>query len=486
MDLIVGRRLQALIVFLASLSFYCPSTDGAEAEEPVTLRETTPTGMCTQVRIELKADGLFQPSLVPGSSAADAALPRPLVLDVSTRLVFVERLVSVPSAAGSAAGTRVNHSSSSDRGAKAAGVKAVRHVIQAASAINGDVRPTASALRPELSLLVAERAETDAGVVVVSPAGPMTRSELELVEGPGDPLLLAEFLPDTPVARGASWKLSRAAALALSGYDTVKSSTLEATLEQFDDAEARVRVKGEVEGAVLGGAGTISCEGYLSFDRKAELVDRLEVNRAEKRQPGPVEAGLDVKSTLRVMRRRVRLVPELNDPSLAQISLETGPERRLLQLLAPDGTYNLLHDRHWHTYWDDRKLVVMKRLEQGKVIAQCNLAAGPNAGAGKHQDLAQFRDDLKRSLRDRFVQFLGAGEVDGDPAGGFRYKVSVQGREGEVGVLWHYYLVASPGGDQLLATFTLAAEDAAVFGGQDLELIGSLQWNRPVAGRGQP
>jgi hypothetical protein len=211
------------------------------------------------------------------------------------------------------------------------------------------------------------------------------------------------------------------------------------------------------------------------------LVDRLEVNRVESRQPGPVEAGLDVKSTLTVLRRPARLAPDLTDAALAHLPLDTSPQRQLLQLVSPDGKYNLLHDRQWHTYWDDPKLVVLKRLDKGKVVAQCNLAAGPAAGKGRHQDLAQFRDDLRSSLKQRFVQFLGAGEVDGDPAGGFRYKVGVQGREGELGVLWNYYLIASPDGDQLLATFTLAEEDAAAFGAQDLEIVGSFQWNSSAA-----
>ena len=54
--------------------------------------------------------------------------------------------------------------------------------------------------------------------------------------------------------------------------------------------------------------------------------------------------------------------------------------------------------------------------------------------------------------------------------------MGVQGKEGDLGVLWDYYLVASPEGDQLLATFTLAQNDAEAFGDQDLELIGSLEW----------
>ena len=457
----------------------------ARADEPIKLRESLSAGTCTQVRIELEAEGLFRPGLSSGTLAAEATMPKPLALDVQTRLVFTERLLGSGAAPGGAGGRR--HSESGSAARPASKGKAVRWVTQAAAAINGEVRPTASGLRPGLALLVAERATAEAAVVVVSPAGPMTRSELELVQGLGDPLTLADFLPRESVAKGRPWKLAESAVVALTGYDALKSSTMEATLEQLDETAARIRLKGEVHGSALGGAGTITCEGFLNFDRKAGLVDRLEVNRVESRQPGAVEAGLDVKSTLTVLRRPARLAPELDDAALANLTLDTSPRRQLLQLIAPDGKYNLLHDRQWHIYWDDPKLIVLKRFDKGKVVAQCNLAAGPGAGKGRHQDLAQFRDDLRRSLKQRFVRFLGAGEVDGDPAGGFRYKVGVQGREGELGVLWDYYLIASPEGDQLLATFTLAEEDAAAFGTQDLEIVGSLQWNsQPTAAKAKP
>jgi len=470
--------LSVILGFLGGLCWVNASR--AVADETVELRESSPAGSCTQVRIELKAEGLFRPGLSSAALTAETTMPKPLALDVKTRLVFAERLLGSGAAPASPGGAgRQSTSGSASRPASEG--KAVRWVIQAAAAINGEIRPTASVLRAGLSLLVAERAAAQGAVIVVSPAGPMTRSELELVQGLGDPLTLAGFLPRDQVTKGTSWKLPESAVLSLTGYDTVKSSTLEATLEQLDEAAARVRLKGEVQGSALGGAGTMTCDGSLGFDRKARLVDRLEVNRVESRQPGPVEAGLDVKSTLTVLRRPARLVPELNDAALANLALDTSPQRQLLQLVSPDGKYNLLHDRQWHTYWDDPKLIVLKRLDKGKVVAQCNLAAGPAAGRGRHQDLAQFRDDLRRSLKQRFVQFLGAGEVDGDPAGGFRYKVGVQGREGELGVLWNYYLLASPEGDQLLATFTLAEEDAAAFGAQDLEIIGSLQWSSPTA-----
>ena len=448
---------------------------GEPASGSVVLREPARGGECTRVQIELKAEGLFQPGLPP-QAAAEARLPKPLSLEVQTRSRFRERLLG-EGFWGAGRGDRRPAEASPPRGLVA---RSVRWVEEAASAIQGDVRPTASRLRAELSLLVVGRSEPGGEVVVASPAGPLTRSELELVQGVGDPLVLPDLLPQQPVASGESWKVPASALPALTGYDTVQSSSLEATLASVADDSARILLKGTVAGSVLGGPGSMECEGQLIFDRTEELVTRLELNRRERRDPGPVEAGLDVKSSLVVVRRRVPVPTELADAALAAAPLDLAPERQLLQFISPDGKFDLLHDRHWHLYWDDPKLAVLKRIDHGKVVAQCNLTAGPFAGKGKHQDVNQFRDELRQALKQRFIRFLGAGEVDGEAEGGFRYKVAVQGREGELGVLWYYYLLASPEGDQWLATFTLAEADAQVFGDQDLQMIGSLRWTDPA------
>jgi hypothetical protein len=467
----LARRAVSTLV-VAFLQLGIAST---HAGSGVSLREALGPGVCTQAQVELKAEGLFRPAL-PHGVTSEAKMPRPLAIDVKTRLVFLERLLEIGyDARGS--GNQANEKPAAT-GKSRSRAKSVRFVIQAASAINGEVRPTAGALRPELGLMVAEKGGGSDQVVVVSPGGPLTRAELELVEGLGDPLVLPDLLPPKPIEKRAKWTLPVSTVQSLTGYDTIKSGKLEATLEGCDDRSARMAIKGEVQGSVLGGGGSIDMEGFATFDREAGLIDRLELNRTEKRDAGPVEAGLEVKSTLTVVRRIAKIPPELSDRALADLPLDTTAPRQLLQWISPDKKFNLLHDRLWHTYWDDTKLTVLKRVQNGQVVAQCNLAAGPRAGKGRHQDLAQFRDDIRRSLKDRFVQFLGAGEVEGDPAGGFRYKVGVQGREGDLGVRWYYFLLASPDGDQVLATFTLAEQDAKAFGNQDLEMIGSLQWSR--------
>jgi hypothetical protein len=452
------------------------SLAGGDARATITLRESKRNGASTRVQTELKAKGLYRPGLPPGDASAEAKMPKPLQVEIETRFVFNERLVAVK-VHGTSGSASIDHvSGAADQPGNGGALRAVRHVIQAASAINGEVRLMSALIRPEVRLLVAERRNRDGSVVVVSPAGPLTWYELELVQGLGDPLVLGDLLPDRPVKVGDRWRVRDAGAQALSEYDSLTSNKLEATLESADAPKARIRLKGQIQGSARGGVGKMSCEGFLTFDLNAALVDHLDLNRVESRQAGPVEAGLDIKSTLTVTRQAADPPPELSETALAGIPLEITPERELLRLNTPSGKAAVLHDRHWHMFWEDPKLIVLKRLNGGQVIAQCNLMVGPDAGKGRHQDPIQFRDDIRRALKQRFVQFLGAGEIDGNPAGGFRYKVGVQGREGKLDIVWYYFLIASPEGEQLLATYTLAEDHVQVFGEQDLLMIGSLKW----------
>jgi hypothetical protein len=443
----------------------------------IDLGESVPRGGSSRVRIEMKASGLFRPALPPGQVANGARMPKPLTLDVETRLVFNERVLEV---AGGAPGAGPPATDGRGRARKV-----VRHVVQAAAAINGEVRPMAAILRPEVALLVAERRAPDGPVVVISPAGPLTWHELDVVQGAGDPLALSDLQPSGPATIGQSWRVGLAAARGISEYDAITTNGLEATLESFDRARATVRIQGRIEGSHHGATGLMTCDGVLGFDRRMGWIDRLELHRNESRRPGPIEAGLDMKSTLTIARTAEPPPATLADRALGRYSLDVSPRSERLLLEAPDGKSSLLHDRDWHAFWDDSKLAVLKRLDGGRVVAQCNVVVGPPAGRGRHQDSAQFKDEIRRVLGKRFVEYIGMGEVDGDPAGGYRFKVGVQGREADLDVVWYYYLIASPAGDQLVVTYTLSAQDARAFGEQDVAMIGTLRWAPPRQASGR-
>ena len=427
------------------------ATLGAEssAADPVRLVEETPVGSVTRSTLEMKAEGSLKPADLPGSKES-----KPLSLKVETTLTFVERVGALD------ASRRVR--------------RTMRQVEKASATINGEVRPSNATLRPDHATLVAER--LDGAIRVTSTAGPLTRSELEVVQEAGDPLAVSGLLPDQPVKLGDHWIVATQAATNLTGYDALASNALEATLEALDDKTATIRLAGTVKGAALGGEGSMAFDGICLFDRKERRIAKLTLRRAETRRPGPVEDGLDIKSVLTLVRGSAEAPAPLDDEAFVIKTVQSGSTTPLLLLDLPGGKASLQHDRDWHVYWDDTQRVVLKRLNRGEMVAQLNMNVGPIAGKGRHQDLDQFKGDVRKALGDRFIKFLGEGEVNGAPAGGFRYRLSVQGRQGDAGVIWHYYLIASPEGDQLVATFTLGLAQQTQFADQDLQLIGSLEW----------
>ena len=158
-------------------------------------------------------------------------------------------------------------------------------------------------------------------------------------------------------------------------------------------------------------------------ERRGVIAPRLALNRAETRRPGPIESGLDVKSVLSVVRTPSDEAGSsgLDDNLIALAKSDNTADRELLLWQSPNTRYTILHDRDWHIYWDDDRQVIFKRLDHGELVAQLNMAAGPDAGAGRHQDPNQFRDDLRKALGARFVRVAAQGEVEGMNAGIFAY-----------------------------------------------------------------
>ncbi|CAN5916361.1 hypothetical protein BH23PLA1_BH23PLA1_34320 [soil metagenome] len=420
--------------------------------EGVRLREQFQPGQVLDTVIELEAQGAF----LAGDAREGESDPSPDVR-VRTRFDFADRVLSVDS--------------------EGAPLRLGRWVREASLNLQGEepIPPLKTTIHPEVRLLVVEAGERRA--ITFSPRGPLSRADLELVQGPTDPLDLAGLLPVGEVGLGDSWKVNDRAARSLSSYDALATNALEATLEALDEASAHVRIAGRIGGAVLGGTGTITCEGTLHFDRSAGRIVSLKLQRQEAREPGPVEAGLEFQSTLRLTRRpSAEPAPELAAGELDDLPDRLPEDWRLLTYTAPDGRFSMLHDRDWHLFNEDDRQTVLRWVHQGEIVAQANLIAAPKVEPGRHQDVTQFRDDLRQALGSRFGRFLEAGEVEGAPAGGFRYRVVAAGRQGEEPIFWYYYLVAGPDGDQLVAAFTLRESRVDSFGDQDRRMIGSLEW----------
>ncbi len=448
-----------------TLSIAASEMHGAQK---VTLRERVDPRRVIASTHAMHAEGTFflDPPVDTAKSGkkADSIKPESLKVVAKTKMAVQDRWRVGDSAGGSATN----------------GLTSLRLVSTAESEIGGELRPTKTALRPQRKRMLVDIENESFRTVCVD--GPLTRAELEALTTPGDAASLWTLLPKTDVEQGDTYRLDRIAAKSLSLYDAIAVNSLDGKVQDLTEKSVRIAISGEVRGAVLGAEGIMKIRGELTFDREAGLVTYLKLDREESRRPGSVEAGLEITSDLEV-RRQVAAEPAAEIAGdLASWPVAATPQSSMLEWFDPTGSIRLEHDRDWHVTWSDTEESVLKRVDRGgAVIAQCNLKKAPMVAPGRHQDPEQFEQDVQEALGKQFRKVFGKGELQRQDGQGYGFKLAIEGIIQELPVVWYYYLLASPQGDQFVATITTTLAETLGSGKPGLLLAESLRWSDRAA-----
>lgn len=361
--------------------------------------------------------------------------------------------------------------------------RSVRTYSQAAATTNVDGFESTSTLPSALKRIVVEGGSE--GTVRFSLDGLLTREAVDLLDMPGDPIALAAVLPPRGVEIDESYDLPNWAAQMLCSLDVVVESKLTARVRSATDQVAYIAVEGSVEGARLGAPTKIDVAGALTFDRTSNYVSMAKISYREKAEIGTISPGVAATTTVTVKRS-----PSSETVDVAKVPV-TAPASALdLYYDAPTWGLRMLHDRDWHLFYAatdaSKPVIILRLLENGRLLSQMNLAKIPSARPGEHASLQEFESDIRRSLGSRFGAFIDRTQETRDDGvklfrvvatGKFDYK---QGDETlSRDMQWTYYLIAHPDGRQLSAIFAHEPDLAESLAGRDQELINKLQFFAP-------
>ncbi len=359
-------------------------------------------------------------------------------------------------------------------------MRSIRHYGTATAAIEVDGQEIHPELRDERRLIAVSVDEGKA--TLYSPSGPLAHDELDLADIMGNTLILDRLLPPYQVAIGDSWKHSDELAGAILGLDAVSSSDVESTLSSVKDSVVLVEMSGEVQGAVQGAATEIQIRAKYQFDLLARRITWFGLLVQEKRSVGHVGPGLEVIARLQTKILPLEESPHLTDAAMNGLALEPADENCWLSYESVAGGWQLLNDRRWFVTSDEPKSVVLRMIDDGEFVAQCNISSLPQVNVQKLASLSKFQQDIQAGLGDSFGQFISAKEETNDL--GYRVlRVVVDGVTSEMPIQWIYYLVADQTGRQLTMVFVVEAELAERLAGADEQLATAIQFvDRTTAG----
>lgn len=312
------------------------------------------------------------------------------------------------------------------------------------------------------------------------PDVPLTRDELELIEVPFNSLLLDGLLPDQSVTKGESWKQSAEVMSGLLTLDAVSSTDVESTLKEIDKkGRAVVQVAGSVSGAIDGVATEIDIKCQYLADLERHRIVSLAANIKETRPIGHVGPGLAVVAKLQMTVKPLAESTELAADALAGHSFEPTPAAQKLLYQPGAGMPELHYDRRWHLIKETPELTVLRFVDRGELVAQCNLVGRMKTDGGATITLGKFRTEIEKALGQSFGRFLEASD-DSDASGRRILRAKIAGKSSDLAIQWNYYRVEAKDGRSATFAFMLENDLLDRFGDADKSLVEGLEFPEPA------
>jgi hypothetical protein len=339
-------------------------------------------------------------------------------------------------------------------------------------AIQVDQDKLQRSLRPERSFMVAQHDRDQQ--LAYCPRGPLTREELDVTEH-FDTLAVTGLLPGKDMKVGDTWKVNNATVQALCHLQGLAEHTLAGKLEQVKDDIAVFSIAGTAAGIDQGAAvkATVSATGR--FDLKQRRLVDVRWNEADEREQGPVSPASSMKVETTLRRTPIDPPNELSDVALVTWPVPKNgvlpQEMTDLHFKDPRGRFELRYARDWQVVGQTPEHLVLRLMDRGEFVAQVSIAPWKKAEPGKHMSEADFKETVAMSPGWEQDKLLKQPEVVALHNGIWAYLVAAEGDLDGVRAVQYWYLLAGPGGDQAVLTFTMTSAQAQKLGSRDLELV---------------
>jgi hypothetical protein len=303
----------------------------------------------------------------------------------------------------------------------------------------------------------------------------LSQAEYELIKNPADPLTYKNLLEKKGVAIGDKWKTDNNALADFLSVDRILFNETQLLLKDVARNTARIYLYGKVDATIDDVATGLKVSGIFDVDLSSGLVTDVRLNMNEAREAGQVAAGFEGKSKIDIRLTKDGSCKHLSTNNLKQITKSRRIKQKL-QWSSDVGKFALQYDPRWRVIAAEQEAAVMRYIDDGDLMAQCDIVQLPSRPANNPLTLAGYKTEVEKIIRtEKSARIVDASEIT-TIQGLKALKVIVKGEEKSIPVQWIYYHVASKDGRRLTFVFTLEQEIAKVFQPSDQRMVNGLNF----------
>ncbi len=309
---------------------------------------------------------------------------------------------------------------------------------------------------------------------LVGSQGPLTRSQLDLLDVVGNPLAIDRLLPGRELAEGDSWDHDKSSIGALLGMDHVAVCEVSSVVIGQAHKQVQIRLAGTVHGTIDGASTEIDLRGAYLFHLRRGRITKFNLAVKEKRAAGQVVPGLDVVAKIQLTVGKASTEQPLDQKLVQRASDLSKPLQRNLLYKAEGLGFYFLHDMAWYVTAEQSDLLSLRCLQEGDLTAHCNVSTLPARSEGRQTTLEQFERDVRESLGDNLKSVTASTQWKNAKGHDCLGVIAVGKFEG-VPVEWRYYLIAADSLPRVSLSVTLEQSQIDRFDDADRQIIDSIE-----------
>lgn len=302
----------------------------------------------------------------------------------------------------------------------------------------------------------------------LSPAGPMTREEDQLVAHVFDTAALGRIFPADAVGVGDSWPIDDATGAMLLGLDHLVENELTAKLVKAAGGSAEIRLEGSCQGQVLDAESKIEVRTRIRYDLAANRIVWVAAGVKEQRAAAAAAPGVDAVSTITIKLTEAAPVSWQPPPRVDFLAARMEYE------FQEEGV-RFAYDPRWRLTSESPNSALFRMIDDGQFVAQGRIVILPRSKAGTKPTLQEFQTDVRTALGERFVEFAAASERT-TATDAHLLECTALGLIDEVSIQWMYYLATSRDGRRVAFTFTAQPENLERLAAADSEMPDSVRF----------
>ena len=356
-------------------------------------------------------------------------------------------------------------------------IAAERHFVEATGESKLNHSTTQTKLRDSLTSVIARREELPEAIY--SNDDYLTLDEVDLLRTPIASTAIDRLIPTSAMREGQKIAVSTQTLASVLNLTAVAGSDVQMELISSDSKQAKLQMRGKLDGSVAGVPTEIRILGKLTVDRSSNCVTWAAIAMHETREIGKAEPGFDVTATIRMIRKPLTRAQGLPRSSPSIDFNSKPPRERLLMTVASDSVgVSVLMDRRWKVMKDAPGEAILRMIENDRSIAQLNLRPLPRLGEGEQWTLAAFEQDVRRTLGDRFNELLQSEEKLSE-SGLRTLRVVASGQVQGLPIQWIMIHFSDDDRHRVVATFTMDGQSVPQLEGSDVQLAASMRLNSP-------